>query len=239
MDTSALEAPARSSAADRVYRHVRAAILSRRFADNALLAEGQLADETGVSRTPVREALLRLEGEGMVRLLPKRGALVLPVTAQEWRDVIATRRLVERHCARSLIAAGRGPDVARMLSAPLDALRTAAAAADLGAYVTADRDFHATLVAAAGNGILVKLYGSLRDRQLRVGAANLLAPAPADAAEHDGTGGGGARLDTARMDATIADHEGIAAAIRAEDAELADRLIDAHLDHAERALGQS
>jgi len=69
------------SAADRVYDHVRQGILSRRYADNELLAEGGIAAETGVSRTPVREALLRLEAQGMIRLLPKRGALVLPVTA--------------------------------------------------------------------------------------------------------------------------------------------------------------
>ena len=70
-------------------------ILTRRYADNDLLAEGAIALEAGVSRTPVREALLRLEAEGMIRLLPKRGALVLPVTAQEWRDVLDTRLLVE------------------------------------------------------------------------------------------------------------------------------------------------
>jgi DNA-binding GntR family transcriptional regulator len=56
-----------ASAAERVYQHVRAGILNRRFADNDLLAEGRIADETGVSRTPVREALLRLEAEGTRR----------------------------------------------------------------------------------------------------------------------------------------------------------------------------
>ena len=71
------------SAADRVFEHVRTGVLTRRYADNDLLSEGQIAQETGVSRTPVREALLRLESQGMIRLLPKRGALVLPVTAQE------------------------------------------------------------------------------------------------------------------------------------------------------------
>ena len=78
-----------------MYEHVRSGILTRRYPDNELLSEGMLAPETGVSRTPVREALLRLEAQGMIRLLPKRGALVLPVTAQEWRDVLATRLLVE------------------------------------------------------------------------------------------------------------------------------------------------
>lgn len=210
------------SAADRVYEHVRQDILSGRYADNELLAEGAIAAQTGVSRTPVREALLRLEAQGMIRLLPKRGALVLPVTAQEWRDVLDTRLLVETHCTRAAIESGRGPAVARALEVPLADLRAAADRRDLPAYVAADRTFHATIVAATNNMILIRLYASLRDRQMRMGAANLSAP--------DG------EPDTARMRATVADHEAIAAAIGQEDLGLAERLTREHLRHADRAL---
>jgi DNA-binding GntR family transcriptional regulator len=209
------------SAADRVHEHVRQGILSGRYADNELLAEGAIAAETGVSRTPVREALLRLEAQGMIRLLPKRGALVLPVTAQEWRDVLDTRLLVETHCTRSVIESGRGPAVARALEVPLADLR-AAAGQDLPAFVAADRTFHATIVAATNNMILIRLYGSLRDRQMRMGAANLSAP--------DG------EPDTVRMRNTVADHEAIAAAILHEDLALAEHLTREHLRHADRAL---
>ncbi len=161
------------SAADRAYSHVRDGILSARYPDHELLAEGAIADEVGVSRTPVREALLRLEAEGMIRLLPKRGALVLPVTAAEWRDVLDTRLLVELHAALSVLAAGDGPALATRLAGPLQALADAAENGDVPGYVAADRDFHASIVAAGGNQILNRLYGSLRDRQLRMGAANL------------------------------------------------------------------
>jgi DNA-binding GntR family transcriptional regulator len=217
-----MDTTSRPSAADRVYEHVRQGILSRRYADNELLAEGAIAADTGVSRTPVREALLRLEAQGMIRLLPKRGALVLPVTAQEWRDVLDTRLLVESHCTRSVIESGRGPAVARALEVPLADLRAAADTRDVAAYVAADRTFHATIVAADNNMILIRLYGSLRDRQLRMGAANLSAP--------DG------QLDTARMLSTVADHEAIAAAIGHEDLALAEHLTREHLRHADRAL---
>jgi len=210
------------SAADRVYEHVRQGVLSGRYPDNELLAEGVIAAETGVSRTPVREALLRLEAQGMIRLLPKRGALVLPVTAQEWRDVLDTRQLVESHCARGVIESGRGPAVARALEVPLADLRAAADSQDLAAYVAADRTFHATIVAASNNMILIRLYGSLRDRQMRMGAANLSAP--------DG------EPDTGRMRNTIADHEAIAAAIQHGDQALAEHLTREHLRHADRAL---
>ena len=210
------------SAADRVYEHVRDGILTRRYPENELLSEGMVASETGVSRTPVREALLRLEAQGMIRLLPKRGALVLPVTAQEWRDVLATRLLVEEHCTRSVILAGRGPALARSLDGPLDALRRAADAGDVIGYAAADREFHAHIVAAEGNQILIRLYSSLRDRQLRMGAANLMAA--------------GGQADAARMHSTVHDHRVIAHAIGAGDAVLAGRLTRMHLAHADRAL---
>jgi DNA-binding GntR family transcriptional regulator len=214
--------PTQLSAADRVYQHVRTGILSRRFADNDLLAEGRIAQETDVSRTPVREALLRLESEGMVRLLPKRGALVLPVSVQEWRDVLATRELVETHCVRVVISNGRAAMLAPRLARALDDLRAAATSGALTAYVTADRDFHAAIVAAAGNSILSRLYGSLRDRQLRMGTANLLAE--------------GGLADPVRMNATMADHQAIADAIASEDLDEAVRLTIDHLATAARTL---
>ncbi len=217
-----MDATIRPSASERVYHHVRTGILTRRFADNDLLAEGRIAQETGVSRTPVREALLRLEAEGMVALLPKRGALVLPVSAQEWRDVLATRELVETHCVREVIENGQAPMLAARLSRAVDDLQQAARAGDLCAYVSADRDFHATIVAAAGNSILDRLYGSLRDRQLRMGAANLLA--------------GDGVADPERMGRTNAEHRAIADAIALEDLEAAVTLTVDHLATAARAL---
>ena len=70
-----------------------------------LLTEGELAEAVGVSRTPVREALLRLEVEGLIKLYPKKGALVLPVSAQEITDVVETRLLVEQHAVRKAVRA--------------------------------------------------------------------------------------------------------------------------------------
>ncbi|GGL95478.1 GntR family transcriptional regulator [Nakamurella endophytica] len=210
------------SAADRAYQHIRDGILSRRYGDNDLLGEGRLAEETGVSRTPVREALVRLAADGLVQLLPKRGALVLPVTASEARDVLETRELVEGHCVRAVVEAGGGPALAAQLEEPLHRLDLAADTGDLAGYVTADRDFHATVVAAAGNRILIRLYAGLRDRQLRMGAANLGAP--------DG------RIDEQRMRRTVRDHRDIAAAIGRGDVAGALAVTARHLAQAARDL---
>ena len=211
-----------TSCAERVYDFVRAGILQRRFADNEMLAEGRIAEETGVSRTPVREALLRLQSEGMVALLPKRGALVLPVGVQEARDLLATRELVEVHCAEQVIAQGRGAEVAADLALAIEHLQAAQISGDVPGYVSADREFHAAIVDAAGNRILSRLYASLRDRQLRMGTTNLMSP----------TG----RPEVDRIAETMTEHRAIAAAIAAGDRDAILPLISAHLATAERHL---
>jgi DNA-binding GntR family transcriptional regulator len=213
------------SAADRAYAYVKGEILARRFAPHDLLSEGQLAGAVGASRTPVREALLRLQGEGLVRLLPKRGALVLPVTVDEMADVMETRRLVETFAARKVLARQPSAALEPVLERHLDAMRAAMAAHDAAAYVQADRDFHLAIVAATGNEIITSLYRSLRERQLRMGTVNLL----------DGTG---TSVDPARMQSTLAEHERIRDALRTGRADAVVKAVGAHLDHAETTLAR-
>ena len=225
MDTAEVRPDAPLSAADRVYEHAKAAILARRYEPHDLLSEGELADAVGVSRTPVREALLRLQSEGLLRLLPKRGALVLPVTPAEVADVFETRRLIETFAVRKAVTSAP-PGLAADLDTRLGRMRDAVKTRDARAYVEADRDFHDRIVAATGNDILTTLYRSLRDRQLRMGVVNLL-----DAST--GT------LDSAgltRMRANIADHEAIRAAITARTVRAAEAAVTAHLDRAEAQL---
>jgi DNA-binding GntR family transcriptional regulator len=227
MDTNALvrpeEAP-NTSAADRAYAWTREQILCRRVNGNDLMSEGEIADAVGVSRTPVREALLRLQAEGFVRLLPKRGALVLPVTAAEMADVLETRRLVEMFAARKVVTDGNVMPLVRALQVRIDEMRAAARARDTVAYVEADRSFHVELVAAAGNEILTKLYRSLRDRQLRMGVVNLL------------TTDEGA--DPARMRRSADEHERITEAIAARSVRAVEAAIGAHLDDAGALLSR-
>ncbi|MDG4797629.1 GntR family transcriptional regulator [Micromonospora sp. WMMD1082] len=169
------------SAAERAYRHLKRSILEQLYPGGSLVSEGEIAEATGVSRTPVREALLRLEAEGLVRLFPKRGALILPVSAREIADVIEARRLVEVHAAERVWP--RRAEIRVDLAARLARMRAAHAAGDLTALMAADRAFHATVVDAAGNQILAELYQRLRDRQLRMGEASFrLSPRWAEAA---------------------------------------------------------
>ncbi|MFD4293602.1 GntR family transcriptional regulator [Rhodococcus sp. NPDC058532] len=163
------------SASEQVYREVKERILSATLPGGELISEGEIAAEMGTSRTPVREAFLRLEVEGWMRLYPKRGALIVPVADGETEHVISARRLVESDAARVVLArddAARA-GLVRALRDNLDAQRAAAAAGDVGEFSWLDADFHGLIVRAAGNPLLVTFYTSLRERQRRMTARSL------------------------------------------------------------------
>ena len=99
------------TATNRAYAFTKGRVLDSTFAGGNFITEGEVADALGMSRTPVREAFLRLEGEGLLRLYPKRGALVVPVSVGEVEAVMETRMLVERFALDKVLANGpvRGP----------------------------------------------------------------------------------------------------------------------------------
>jgi DNA-binding GntR family transcriptional regulator len=195
-------------AADRVYHHVKEGVLARHYEGGTLLTEGELAEAVGVSRTPVREALLKLEVEGLIKLYPKKGALVIAVSAQEIADVMETRHLVEEFAVRKSVPAS--VPLLERLEAHLDEQRSHAGSGDLAAVSAADRAFHAEIVRNAGNEILSKLYDRLRDRQLRMGVAVLEAHPD-------------------RIATNITEHSELLAAIRSGDTEAAADMVHRHL----------
>ncbi|MGI5376800.1 GntR family transcriptional regulator [Streptomyces sp. CA-251387] len=195
-------------AADRVYTHVKQGVLERLYEGGTLLTEGELAEAVGVSRTPVREALLRLEVEGLIKLYPKKGALVLPVSAQEIKDVVETRMLVEEHAARKAVPAP--PGLIERLEELLAQQKAQAAAGDLAAAAVTDRCFHAEIVRSGGNEILSRLYDQLRDRQLRMGVAVL-------------------HSHPDRIAKTLVEHQEILDALRSGDADAAVGTVHRHI----------
>ena len=134
----------RVAAKDRAHEYVKRQVLTGAFPGGELISEGEVAAALGMSRTPVREAFLRLEGEGLLRLYPQRGALVVPVSSEEARAVIEARLVLEQFAAAKVIA--RGPAacaaVFERLSAELQRQRDAAAKADWQEFSEADRAFH-------------------------------------------------------------------------------------------------
>lgn len=208
-------------AAESAYAHVKDALLSGRLPAGEMLSEGDVAAELGISRTPVREAFLRLAAEGWLRLFPRRGALVVPVAPGEAEAVVDARLLLEGHAVEVAVAtpATREALVAGLRDL-LDRQRAAVRAGDLDAYAEHDSAFHLALVAAGGNPVLTEFAATLRERQRRmialsVGAAGERAPG------------------------FVAEHEALVAAVEAGDAAgfrtaLRAHLHDAHLPGAGR-----
>lgn len=203
------------SAADEAYAYAKERILDGRLEGGELISEGDVAKATGLSRTPVREAFLRLETEGLLRLFPKRGALVVPVSPAEVENVMETRFLVETFALERAIESGA--DLGASLDAAIERQRRAVGRDDHQEFVAADHEFHRTIVAAAGNAILLDLHDSLRDRQTRMGVAAIL-------------------RDAGRVDAILREHTEIRAAITSADRERAGGLMRRHLEGTLEAL---
>jgi len=172
-------APVAPTAAERAYADIRERIISGAIPGGSLVSEGELAGELGISRTPVREAFLRLQSEGWMQLYPKRGALVREISPGEVRDVLEARLLIERWAAERLEAASDETLVAlrETLDDRILAQREAIASGDPDAFTRADIAFHVEIVRAAGNALLLDTYSSLSDRQRRISAATIAADA--------------------------------------------------------------
>ncbi|MET0434855.1 MAG: GntR family transcriptional regulator [Cellulomonas sp.] len=169
-------------AAEVAYRHVKDALLSGRLPAGEMVSEGDVAAELAMSRTPVREAFLRLSTEGWLRLFPKRGALVVPAAPGEAEAVVEARLLLESHAVDVVVGSTAARDaLAAELRGLLTRQRDAVAAGDLAAYAEHDAAFHLAVVAAGGNELLTGFSVALRERQRRmvalsVGAAGERAP---------------------------------------------------------------
>ncbi|NNH74681.1 GntR family transcriptional regulator [Nocardia uniformis] len=163
---------------DRAYEWTKGQLLDGQFVGGELISEGQIAEELGVSRTPVREAFLRLQAEGFLELYPKRGAIVVPVGLGEARAVGEARLMVEDFALAAVAARGAaalsklGADLLKRLDADSESQL-----AGLG--------FHEKLVAAAGNPLIADMFRNLCDRHLRLVAAAVGTYGPdGDAEEH-------------------------------------------------------
>jgi DNA-binding GntR family transcriptional regulator len=198
-----------ANATQTAYHHVKERILDGRIVGGDLISEGEVAAAVGLSRTPVREAFLRLESEGLLRLYPRRGALVVPVSAAEIEDVIETRRLIELHAID-----GIGRDAVRLgdrLAELIGDQERLAGAGDARGFVESDRELHRAIVSSTGNAILISVHDSLRDRQSRMGLAALAA-------------------DAGRVQEILGEHRAIAATVRGGDAAAARTLLASHID---------
>jgi DNA-binding GntR family transcriptional regulator len=161
-----------SPAAERVYAETKESILSGDIPGGSLISEAEVARQLAVSRTPAREAFVRLAAEGLLSLLPRRGALVTPLGPTEAADLLEVRHALESGAVRRLARLPSGQRSERLApaSAAIADQVSALGRGDIADFVSADGRFHAQLMAGAANAIATGFYATLADRQRRMTA---------------------------------------------------------------------
>jgi DNA-binding GntR family transcriptional regulator len=129
------------------------------------LSESEVAAQAGTSRTPVREALLRLEAEGFLTIVPKKGAYIPPISDSEIEAVMQARALVENWCVQRIVPVG----AAFIAELETNIAEQKTLIDDPAGFIECDRAFHRMMVRQAGNPVLAEFYESLRERQIRMG----------------------------------------------------------------------
>lgn len=161
-------APART-AVERVYLDVSSDIVGGTLAGGTWVTEGEVAERLDVSRTPVREAFLVLETQGLLRLYPKKGAIVTTPDAAGNQHLRQVRIMLESRAVEMQAgSAGREPGLVGELLALIGAQRDALSSGDDLAFARADHQFHARVVAASGNPIIDDFYAQLGPRLARL-----------------------------------------------------------------------
>lgn len=210
------------TAVERVYGSVSAEIVGGDLEGGTLITEGDVAEQFNVSRTPVREAFLLMEAQGLLRLFPKKGAVVTTPNAREAAHLRQVRVMLESRAvelqAASQAEAQAGQtdrDVrAAVLAADLDTLiavqRDAAQRSDVPAFARADHQFHARVVAGSGNPIIDDFYAALGPRLARLTCLTV-------------------RANPAELQRFVDEHTQLATALAAGDHRGYERLLQRHI----------
>ena len=157
----------RVSRVDGAYAAIRRRILDNVYPPGHQVLEGTLADELGASRTPVREALIRLANEGLLEVVPRHGMRVLPVSPNDMRDIYVVLTALESAAAEILAQRRPGEAELRPLVDATRDMTRALKADDLDAWARADERFHQGLVELAGNRTLIDAVARVGDRAHR------------------------------------------------------------------------
>ena len=202
-----------SKASDTAYRHIRGEILSGALEPGAPLREEALAAAAGVSRTPIREALRRLEAERFVHRSDSQRSFVADLSADDIAEGFALRAMLEGH------AAARAAE--RIDAAYLDALAehnaaiavaAAAPGIDIAAFLTHNRAFHAIVTAAAGSERLAQMLATVVEQPIVLRTAR--------------------HYDREAVVRSHAEHEELIVAFRRADADWARAVMTAHIRRA-------
>ena len=151
---------------DVVFNTLRQAIITGEFAPGERLMEIALANRLGVSRTPVREAIRKLELEGLVVMIPRKGAEVAKITEKDLRDLLEVRSSLEE-LAAELATERMNEEIKEKLEKALDDFKKAIDSEDNAAIADSDVEFHDIIFEATGNARLIQIISNLREQMYR------------------------------------------------------------------------
>ena len=200
---------------DVVFEALRQAILGGKLLPGERLMEIHLANQLGVSRTPVREAIRKLELEGLVIMIPRRGAVVAEITRTDLEDVLEVRMALEELAVRKAcvnITDTQLTELARASRRFAECVKHD----DLTASAQADVDFHEIISSATGNRRLIHILDNLREQIYRYRLENL--------------------KDKGAYPALIRQHAEILSALEARDEERAAKAIRSHIEEQRRSI---
>jgi DNA-binding GntR family transcriptional regulator len=178
----------------------------------------QVSADLGIGVTPVNQALNRLMHEGMVEIIPRKGAIVRPVSLDEILQIIDVRLVNEAYCAR--LAAERASDAEiAAIGTVLDRAEKLVGLRDIEGLMLLDREFHLRLGRAARNPVLAELLLGLHERSLRFWFISL--------------------SDEEHPAAVQREHRAIAAALRARDPEAIEAAVRSHIESFRATISRS
>ncbi|MDP6258602.1 MAG: GntR family transcriptional regulator [Rhodospirillales bacterium] len=198
---------------DEVYEKIRADILTCVLAPGSRVFENDLAQRYNVSKSPVRDALLRLQEQGLIDVLPRKGYLIRPISISDAHDLYEMRLLLEKSCTRRACDEASDEDLAS-----LDKFR-AAENGDLAHWVTYNRDFHRRIAELSGNARMAKMTQEVIDQFDRLTFVGVSA-APTEAA----------------AEKFVAEHCEIIDALQVRDRSTVTSLINKHITKSQKQL---
>lgn len=188
MRSDADDQPQKPSLVDGAYDALKEAIRNNVFAPGYQGSEQEIATQLGISRTPVHEAIIRLQEEGLVRVLPRRGVVVCAISLDDMREIYEVIIALETASAELLAQKepGERNRIVEELKGVNAEMQTSLAADNLVAWAKADERFHQLLVERSGNGRLARMFHTIMDQSHRARMLTLrLRPKPtASVREH-------------------------------------------------------
>jgi DNA-binding GntR family transcriptional regulator len=198
----------RTALHDTLVTRLRDMIIEGRLAPGTRLHEGQLGEELGVSRTPLREAIKYLASEGLVDLVPSRGAVVKRFNGKDVEDMLTVLRSLEELAGGMACTVASDADINRVRVLH-DRMIECYKVEDRLEYYKLNQQIHSTIVEIAGNGALAEVHGMLQRRLKRIRFVG-----------HEGA---------EKWAASIAEHEAMILALEARDAKRLQEVLGFHL----------